>query len=150
MADRRKAERRKRTEWQWTWHWKSVAAVVYLAICVCDFLVMPLYREYTYTRIPIYQMVELARTMDDGAERIEALRILKEDRAWTPITNDMFHIAFGAILGVAALPNNKGSSSFGRDPGPGFGRRYEYEDEDPFEDDGLAPDPDPTPKRGRK
>lgn len=89
---------------KWSWSWRSLAACVYLAICLVDFLAMPIYREYAYTKMPVAEMVRLSMQMKDGAAQIETLKTLKEDRAWQPITNDMFHLSFGAILGVSALP----------------------------------------------
>lgn len=89
---------------KWSWSWRSLAAVVYLIICLSDFLFMPIYREYVYTSMSATQMVRLAMEMEDGAAQIEALKVLREDRTWSPITNDMFHLSFGAILGVSALP----------------------------------------------
>ena len=89
---------------KWSWSWRSLAAVVYLTICLTDFLLMPIYREHTYTKMPVAEMVRLSMAMQDGAAQIETLKVLKEDRAWVPITNDMFHLSFGAILGVSALP----------------------------------------------
>lgn len=89
---------------KFSWSWRSLAAIVYLVICIADFLVMPVYREYAYTKMPVAEMVRLSMQMKDGAAQIETLKVLKEDRTWVPITNDMFHLSFGAILGVSALP----------------------------------------------
>jgi hypothetical protein len=62
-------------------HWRPLAAVVYLAINVCDFILFPIVNGafYYYTKTPLVQ--------------------------WTPLTiqgGGLFHVAFGAILGVAA------------------------------------------------
>lgn len=95
-----------KSNWEWDWHWRSIAAIVYFIILLFDFVAMPLYREITYNKLTIPQMVKMAQEMDPTAQ-VETLRILKEDRAWTPLTNDMVHLAFGAILGVSALPQNR-------------------------------------------
>ncbi len=95
------------------WSWRTLAAMIYLFICMFDLVIMPVYREYNYTRIPVTKMVEISAQMKDPVAQIEALKVLKEDRTWTPITNDMFHLSFGAILGVSALPRNRRSGFLG-------------------------------------
>ncbi len=94
-------------EFEINWTWRTFAAFTYLFICIFDLVMMPVYREYTYSKIPVAQLVELSSRMKDPSSQIEALRLLRENRAWTPITNDMFHLSFGAILGVSALPSNR-------------------------------------------
>ena len=111
---------------KWSWSWKSLAAVVYLLICFADFLGMPMYREYIYTKMSVPEMVRLAQEMSDGAAQIEALQILKADRAWVPITNDMFHLSFGAILGVAAFPTAR--DRIRRRRRRSYGNDFEYAD----------------------
>ena len=88
-------------------HWRSMAAVVYMIICLTDFVVMPIYREHAYAQMPVQEMVRLSMHMDSSASQIEALKTLKQDRAWVPITDEVFHLSFGAILGVSALPTNR-------------------------------------------
>jgi hypothetical protein len=105
---------------QWDWHWRSVAACIYLLICLCDFVVMPVYCEFVYNKRDDTQIVKLAETMPDSTSKVETLKVLKSERRWTPLTNDTFHLAFGAILGVSALPMNRR-------------RRYEQDDEDDYD-----------------
>jgi N-dimethylarginine dimethylaminohydrolase len=92
---------------EWEWHWRSVAAVIYLIICATDFVIMPLYREYSHNKLTPTQIMEYAQAMEGSNAQVEALRIWREDRPWTPLTNEVFHLAFGAILGVSALPQNR-------------------------------------------
>jgi hypothetical protein len=92
---------------QWEWHWRSVAAVIYLIICATDFVIMPVYREYSHNKLSPSQIMEYAMQMGQSSAQVEALRIWREDRPWTPLTNEVFHLAFGAILGVSALPMNR-------------------------------------------
>ncbi len=101
-------------DFEFHWSWRSAAAIVYLAICLVDLMIMPLYREYSYNRISATEIVTIAQRLPDGATQIEALRILKEDRKWEPVTNEMFHLSFAAILGVSALPGNRKGSGFVR------------------------------------
>ncbi len=85
--------------------WRPTAAYVYLVICLCDFAGMPIY----YTAIMNKQMnadhVSLAMKFDNPTAQIEALKAMRQTSVWEPITlhqNGLFHMAFGAILGVAA------------------------------------------------
>lgn len=90
-----------------TWmakNWRPLAAIVYLLICITDFLAMPVFYEYTNNKYTPDNIVELSLKFQ-GPSQIESLKILHNERSWQPITlsqNAMFHIAFGAILGVAA------------------------------------------------
>ena len=87
--------------------WRSVGAFVYFFICIVDLVVMPLYREYNYNKLTVSEIVSVAKTLPDSVSQIEAMQIFKSDRAWQPVTNEMFHLSFAAILGVAALPSNR-------------------------------------------
>lgn len=87
-----------------------MAAYVYLVICICDFIVMPAYYEYANHKMHVIQQVEMALRFPEGVQQVEALRIIKETRAWEPITlvsGGLLHMAFGAILGVAAWSRGK-------------------------------------------
>lgn len=114
------------------WSWRSVGALIYFFICLVDLVGMPLYREYSYNRLSAKEIVEVTKELPDPASQIEAMKILKADRSWEPVTNEMFHLSFGAILGLAALPNNR--------KGSGFLRRNKKIDldDDGEEDDDLS------------
>lgn len=133
-------------DFEFRWTWRSLAAIVYLSICVFDLVVMPLYREHTYTKLSPAQMVALSGQIEDPAARVQALQILKEDRSWTPLTNEMFHLAFGAILGVSALPTNRRGSGFVR---PRKRRNPLYDPPVPQDGDEDSPEDDYSQVRGR-
>lgn len=87
-----------------------MAAYVYLVICICDFILMPIYYEYANHKLHLIQQVEMALRFPEGVQQVEALRIIKETRTWEPITlasGGLLHMAFGAILGVAAWSRGK-------------------------------------------
>lgn len=95
--------------WFVTW-WRPMAAYVYLVICICDFIIMPVYYEYANHKMKMVQQVEMALRFPEGVQQVEALRIIKETRVWEPITlqsSGLLHMAFGAILGVAAWSRGK-------------------------------------------
>ena len=71
---------------------------------------MPIYYEWDNAHLTPTKTVELAMMLKDGPAQIEALKVLHQDRSWTPITlgqNGLFHLAFGAILGVGVWSRGK-------------------------------------------
>jgi hypothetical protein len=85
--------------------WRPAAAYVYLAICLSDFVFMPIYYEYANHKMQTQQFVSMALQFQDTTGQIEALRVIRQARVWEPITlqsTGLLHIAFGGILGVAA------------------------------------------------
>lgn len=105
-----------RKEPLWKELWRPLAAFVYLGICVLDFGVMPIIYEMINQSITNQQLVDLALKFNDAAAQIEALHTLRQARVWVPLTlqgNGMFHIAFGAILGVAAYTRGQEKTMFG-------------------------------------
>lgn len=107
----------------WKEAWRPAAAAVYLIICLLDFGIMPLIYEWMNASLSNNTLVELALRFVDSAAQIEALHTLKQSRVWVPLTlqgNGMFHIAFGAILGVAAFTRGQEKvawASVGLQPG---------------------------------
>jgi hypothetical protein len=84
-------------------HWHPLCGFTYLAICLIDFCIMPVFYEYTNHLLSPEKIVNLAMLMKDGPSQIQALTILHNARVWQPLTlsqSGLFHIAFGAILGV--------------------------------------------------
>lgn len=89
----------------WKEIWRPLAAFVYLGICILDFGVMPIIYEMINQSITNQDIVNLAMMFKESAAQIEALHTLRQARVWVPLTlqgNGMFHVAFGAILGVSA------------------------------------------------
>lgn len=86
--------------------WRPIAAYVYLLICLCDFAVMPVYYTvHSSSRVMDREQVELALRFKDPTTQLEVLRTIRESGSWQPLTlqqSGLFHMAFGAILGVAA------------------------------------------------
>lgn len=100
---------RERSETWYTKSWRPFAAYVYLFICLNDFVFLPAYYEYS-KRIQESQYVEMALKFPQGASQIEALKALQKSQSWEPLTlqaTGLFHIAFGAILGVSAWTRSR-------------------------------------------
>lgn len=87
------------------YHWHSVCLSVFLTITVMDFVIMPLWTEYSNYRLTPETMVALAIKFDGASTQIAALQMLHQARIWQPLTlgeSGIFFMAFGAILGVGA------------------------------------------------
>ena len=86
-------------------YWRPIAAYVYLFICIFDFAGMPIYMQMANERVNTAAFSEV-RSFDSEAVQMKALDNLDLGRAdWKPLTLEgggLFHLAFGAILGVAA------------------------------------------------
>ena len=79
--------------------WRPAAAVVYLAICVFDFILAPAFMGFKSANIA--QMATSIKDLDPAV----AIALIQNRTPWQPLTmqgSGLFHVAFGAILGVAA------------------------------------------------
>jgi hypothetical protein len=107
----------------WKEAWRPAAAAVYLFICLLDLGVMPLIYAWLNASLSNQELVNLALKFTDAAAQIQALQTLKQTHVWVPLTlqgNGMFHISFGAILGVAAFTRGQEKvawASVGMQPG---------------------------------
>lgn len=85
--------------------WRPVAAYVYLLICFIDFAGMPIFMQVQNQGVNSAAFAEV-RLIEDPAVQMKALDKLDLGRnVWQPLTLEggaLFHLAFGAILGVAA------------------------------------------------
>lgn len=95
---------------EFAWSWRSLALIVYLVICCTDFILMPVYYEWSNSKYHPAKMIALAKTMPE-AQQLQALEVLRSNRKWEPITNEMFHIAFGGLLTAAAWQGRNGQST---------------------------------------
>lgn len=79
--------------------WRPAAAVVYLIICMFDFVIAPAFMGFKSANIA--QMASSLKGLDPTV----AIAIVQNRTPWIPLTmqgSGLFHVAFGAILGVAA------------------------------------------------
>lgn len=79
--------------------WRPAAAVVYLAICLFDFIIAPAFMGFKTANIS--QMAASLKDLDPTV----ATALVQNRTPWVPLTmsgSGLFHVAFGAILGVAA------------------------------------------------
>jgi hypothetical protein len=81
-------------------NWRPLAAFIYLAINVFDFLIAPIFMGLNTETTA--QFVAGIMGLDPS---VQAIMASKPNGGWTPLTlqgSGMFHISFGAILGVSA------------------------------------------------
>ncbi|BDR25740.1 hypothetical protein RVBP17_2170 [Pseudomonas phage sp. 30-3] len=81
-------------------NWKPLAALVYLFICVMDFVVMPVL-VHQYNKEMLSKISNLSE-QNLVLEKTEVLKLQK----WEPLTLQnagLFHIAFGTIITGAAV-----------------------------------------------
>jgi hypothetical protein len=79
--------------------WRPAAAVVYLVICLFDFIIAPAFMGFKSTNVA--QMAGALKDLDPTV----AMAMIQNRTPWQPLTlqgSGLFHIAFGAILGVTA------------------------------------------------
>ena len=77
-------------------------AFTYMAICLFDFLIMPVYTAKT--NLKPEQAIALAMKMPEK-DQATVLTVLSKESVWSPITlkeGGFIHLAFAGILGVAA------------------------------------------------
>ena len=87
-------------------YWKVSCAIIYLIICIFDFLVMPaMITQYSEHIDYSHVFEELAKLESPQAQVALINKIDYKVQTWNPLTLQgagMFHLAFGAILtGVA-------------------------------------------------
>lgn len=126
-------------------NWRHMAAYVYLTICIFDFMGMPVFYEIVNPRLPASQLIgEVAKLPE--SQQVQAIQILHEERTWESLTlgqGGLFHMAFGAILGVAAFTRGQEKTWYAKRGQPYGGHDYDY-DPNLSEDEYFAPNP---PKR---
>lgn len=86
------------------YYWRPLAAMVYLAICIFDFIIAPAVVGF-YDTPPS----KLARELR-GLEPQVAVVLAEQRPQWQPLTlmgSGLLHLSFGGILGVAAWTRGK-------------------------------------------
>ena len=95
---------RRKENW-WSENWRPMSALVYLLICMFDFIIMPTVYEISNKKIDQASVVEYALRFSEPAVQSQVIETMSAKRAWSPITLEatgLLHIAFGALLTGAA------------------------------------------------
>ena len=83
-------------KWRWT------ALIVYLAICVFDFIIVPIW--FGVMRPDYHMCLEEVRAIDDTMVQMELLKKLTGHHSpYTLQMGGLFHLAFGALLTGSAF-----------------------------------------------
>ena len=109
--------------------WRPIAAMVYLAICLFDFIIAP-----AFMGVHSLNSAQMATSLK-GMDPTIAIAIIQNRTPWQPLTlqgSGLFHVAFGAILGVAAWTRGSAQIEYIRQQGES--------DRSPY-----TPSPDPVP-----
>lgn len=95
--------------------WRPMAAFMYLLIVLFDFLIMPTYYSMVASSYDISEVINQVMILEGETLRTMAFSRLTEDRRWESLTlqgNGFFHIAMGAIIGVAAYTRGSEKQTF--------------------------------------
>ncbi|MCS7317759.1 MAG: hypothetical protein NZZ41_05565 [Candidatus Dojkabacteria bacterium] len=88
-------------------YWRSLCALVYILICLFDFMIMPIVYTSIYNKIDTKELLLNISQLDTQAQVVAVTSIIPSmSREWKPLTlqeSGLFHISFGAILTGAAL-----------------------------------------------
>ncbi|MEM4260718.1 MAG: hypothetical protein QXG00_05770 [Candidatus Woesearchaeota archaeon] len=82
--------------------WRPMMAFVYMILCILDYGVRPLVNYMIYKKSnDLSEIVSIIEDLD-SAVQIKIIDLMKEETI-KPILSEFVHLAFGAILGVAAF-----------------------------------------------
>jgi hypothetical protein len=101
-----------RTEYSEQWYaksWRPAVAFIYMAICVFDFALLPLYFAYINNGVLITHLADSALKFAPS-QQLAALSRMHEMLAWRPVTlqaHGLFHASMAALLGVSAYQRSK-------------------------------------------
>jgi hypothetical protein len=101
------------TAWQrfWSWcsdkqGWQALAGVVYLVICVFDFVIVPAWIGINRVDIASVLALEQVAAWDPSVLVIVLEQLGHQHEPFTLRAGGLFHISFGAILTGSALAHN--------------------------------------------
>ena len=77
--------------------WRWTALVVYLGICMVDFIIVPIW--YGFMRPDYHTFLEEVRMIDDTMVKLELMKKLTDHHnPYTLMGGGLLHLAFGALL----------------------------------------------------
>lgn len=98
--------------------WRPMMAAIYMILCVLDYGVRPMINYYQSTNFNLAYIVQTIEPLESVVQ-IEIINAAKRESI-LPILTEFVHLAFGAILGVAAFSRGaaKGFSEGSPAPAP--------------------------------
>ena len=89
-------------KWRWT------ALIVYLTICVYDFMVVPIYYGIARMGLDLADYMSHLQSIEDPLVQMEYLKkLVSQHEPFTLKGGGLFHLSFGAILTGSALGGGK-------------------------------------------
>ena len=87
--------------------WRWSALIVYLVICVFDFVLVPVYMAAQVPYLEVFVDI-IQRLPDDPLVRLDMMKIMTgTHEPFTLMGGGIFHLAFGALLTGTAMGINK-------------------------------------------
>ncbi len=87
--------------------WRWSALIVYLSICLFDFMLVPLYMAAQVPYLEVFVEI-INRLPDDALVRLDMMKIMTGvHQPFTLQGGGIFHLAFGALLTGTAMGINK-------------------------------------------
>ncbi len=82
--------------------WRWAALTLYLAICLYDFMIVPIW--FGLNRPDIAMFIDILNTVEDPLIQLELMKTLTgQHNPFTLMGGGLFHLAFGAILTGSAF-----------------------------------------------
>ena len=88
--------------------WRLAALVVYLTICVYDFMLVPIYYGVARMGLDLADYMSHLTAIEDPLVQMEYLKkLVSQHEPFTLKGGGLFHLSFGAILTGSALGGGK-------------------------------------------
>ena len=82
-------------------HWRSWMAILYILLCFLDYGVRPLYNVVQARKFDLAATIHLVSGLP-ASSHVPIITAVRDKEIWPPILPEFAHLAFGAVLGVAA------------------------------------------------
>lgn len=84
--------------------WVKVALIVYLTICVYDFMLVPIYYGIARMGLDLADYMQYLTLIEDPLVQLEYLKkLVSQHEPFTLKGGGLFHLSFGAILTGSAV-----------------------------------------------
>ena len=87
-------------------HWRPIAAVVYLATIIFDYVIRPLINTYESRDVSVSAILLEIKDIDPSVQ-VKALEVAQQAGQIAPILPEYYHLSMGAIIGAAAWTRGK-------------------------------------------
>tara|TARA_R110000850_G_scaffold174952_1_gene300512 strand:+ start:293 stop:571 length:279 start_codon:yes stop_codon:yes gene_type:complete len=89
-------------------YWRWTALIVYLVICIYDFMVVPIYYGFARMGLDLADYMGHIQEIEDPMVQMEYLKkLVSQHEPFTLKGGGLFHLAFGALLTGSALGKKK-------------------------------------------